>query len=322
MPDTNTTTFELANFVGELFEKGSRPNTFLQLIGGTTGADVSLASTEFPVGQHYSVPSHTTDRARREGQDAPDATGVTRSQVTNVTQIVQEAVVVSYTKQATSQMLSGLNVGGLTNPVRNELDFQTSVTLELIQRNLNWAFVNNSYAKPGNNNSARKTRGILSAITTNVLSDSGDRAISIELMETLLGTMLDNGAIADGENVFMMANTAQIRNINQLFRDDKAKADADRFVGGVRVRTIYTAFGAINLVLEQDMPQDEVAVVNFDAMKVVATPVPGKGVLFREELAKTGANEKYQIYGELGLDHGLEYYHGKITDLSTTLVGS
>ena len=39
---------------------------------------------------------------------------------------------------------------------------------------------------------------------------------------------------------------------------------------------------------------------------------------FLEPLAKTGAGEKYQLFGQIGLDHGPEWYHGKFTDISTT----
>ena len=37
-----------------------------------------------------------------------------------------------------------------------------------------------------------------------------------------------------------------------------------------------------------------------------------------EELAKTGAGKTYQIFGQIGLDHGPEWYHGKWTGIATT----
>lgn len=43
-----------------------------------------------------------------------------------------------------------------------------------------------------------------------------------------------------------------------------------------------------------------------------------KGNFFLEQLAKTGAGEKYQLFGQIGLDHGAEWYHGKFTGISTT----
>lgn len=321
MADTNTTTYDLPNYIGELFEKGQRPNALLQMIGGINSYR-PIKSTEFSVGQQFEVPDHTASRARLEGADAPDHAGVKRSQITNVTQIVQESVVVSYTKEGASQQLSGVNLGGATDPVQSELDFQTGVKLEFIARNLNWSFLNQTYQKPADNSSPRRTRGLLSAITTNVVSAEGEDEepgpLSLELFDDVMAMMIASGAIADGDNVIALANTAQLRKLNELFRKEKIKVDAERFIGGVRVRTVYTTFGVLNFALEHDMPQDQIAIVNFDAIGLVATEIPGKGVLFREELAKTGANYKYQIYGELGLDHGPEWLHGKITDLATS----
>ena len=44
-----------------------------------------------------------------------------------------------------------------------------------------------------------------------------------------------------------------------------------------------------------------------------------KGNFFLEELAKVGAGVKYQLFGQIGLDHGPEWYAGKITGLSTAM---
>lgn len=318
MADSNTTTFDLPNFVGELYQKGQRPNSFLQLIGGVQGPRVEYASTEFPVGQDYTVPAHNEDRSRVEGANAPDHAGVTRAQVTNVTQIVQESVTVTYTKQGAHQQLGGLNIGGERNPVTDELDFQTGVKMELIARNLNWAFINNQFRKPSTNAQSRRTRGLLQAITSNVEA-AGDELLNFTLLDEVMESMVGNGGIADGDNVVTLANTTQLRILNAIFRKYKIKVDGERTIGGVRVRTVYTTFGVLHFALERDLPQDTLVLVNFDVIRVAATPIPGKGVLFREELAKTGANERYQIYGEVGLDHGPEWMHGKITGLSTDI---
>ena len=45
-----------------------------------------------------------------------------------------------------------------------------------------------------------------------------------------------------------------------------------------------------------------------------------KGNFFLEPLARTGAGEKYQIFGQIGLDHGPEWFHAIIEDLSTEFV--
>lgn len=43
--------------------------------------------------------------------------------------------------------------------------------------------------------------------------------------------------------------------------------------------------------------------------------IPEKGFLFTEELAKTGAQRKFQVYGEVGFWHGPEAAHAKLTDV-------
>ena len=45
--------------------------------------------------------------------------------------------------------------------------------------------------------------------------------------------------------------------------------------------------------------------------------IPSKGFLFLEDLAKTGASEKKQIYGEIGLEYGNERKHAKLVDATT-----
>jgi hypothetical protein len=43
--------------------------------------------------------------------------------------------------------------------------------------------------------------------------------------------------------------------------------------------------------------------------------VPGRGHFFVEPLAKTGAQEKVQLYGEIGLAYGAERHHGVLKNL-------
>jgi len=68
------------------------------------------------------------------------------------------------------------------------------------------------------------------------------------------------------------------------------------------------------------LPPGTVGIFNPDVISRVEQPVPGKGNFFMEELAKIGAGTKYQIFGQIGLDHGPEWMHAKITGISTEFV--
>ena len=328
MADTIYTTYDLPNYIGQLFlEDKIYPNRTLQLLGALSGAEDlgvqgfrRVQSTEFAVGQTYAIPDHKADTARTEGADAPDATGIARAQLDNVLQIWQEAVRVTYTKQAATQQLEGVNVGGESNPVVDELEFQTNAKLTQIIRNLNWTVINQTYQKPADNSTARKTRGFLAAVTSTRLDNAGvDRALTMDLLDEFAEAMVNNGGIMDGNSVVVAAGTRMLRVLNKLFRTDGLEPES-RDVRGVRIRTVLTTFGQFSFYHEPDMPAGTLAALNFAVASLVAMPIPEKGVLFREQLARTGASEKYQIYGEIGLDHGPEWMHGVLEDLDESAV--
>ncbi|MFD4264141.1 DUF5309 family protein, partial [Streptomyces sp. NPDC058534] len=93
--------------------------------------------------------------------------------------------------------------------------------------------------------------------------------------------------------------------------------EESRTVGGVRVQTIETDFGTLNLMLNRHMPADDLAVVSLEQCMPVFQEIPGKGHFFAEPLARTGAKDRTQLYGEVGLNYGNERTHGKITNLTT-----
>ncbi|MFW3474454.1 SU10 major capsid protein [Streptomyces microflavus] len=89
-----------------------------------------------------------------------------------------------------------------------------------------------------------------------------------------------------------------------------------RNIGGVAVDTLVTDFGTFGVMLNRWMPTGQIAVVDLSVCAPVWLEIPGKGLLFAEQLAKTGAKESWQLYGEVGLEYGPESYHGAIKDLS------
>ena len=95
---------------------------------------------------------------------------------------------------------------------------------------------------------------------------------------------------------------------------------ATRNENGIQIRKLVMPMGEVELMLGQFLPAGTVLLVNFDVIRPIEMIVPGKGNFFRELLAKTGAGEKYQIFGQFGLDYANELYHGKITGLSTEFV--
>jgi hypothetical protein len=61
------------------------------------------------------------------------------------------------------------------------------------------------------------------------------------------------------------------------------------------------------------MPTNVLGLFDMSVVAPCFLPIPGKGHFFTEPLAKTGAFDLVQIYGEIGLKYGPEQFHGQIT---------
>lgn len=166
-------TYDLPNYVGELFAVTPTDTPFLSAIGGLTGGQRAVGVID--QWQGFDLRSADKHRQRLEGADAPQAEARTRFPVRNVLEIHQEQVETSYTKQATPGQFAGTgsahpNAAGLAgmNPVINEHAWQLEQHLRQVARDVEVSFLNGIYQEPADNASPRKTRGILQAVTTNV----------------------------------------------------------------------------------------------------------------------------------------------------------
>jgi len=316
------TTFNLPNFVGELFSISPEDTPFLSAIGGLTGgrqADASLFGW-----QTYDLRDAEEDRQALEGADAPDPENRVRNFVYNVLEIHHEAIEVSYSKQSfTGQFNStgsahpgSVGVSG-SNPVTDEKAWQTTQALKQIARDVEASFIKGTFNNPATNASARRTRGILEATETNVVS-ANNAPLTEDMLLDLMQMVWEAGGIAESETRTLMCGASQKRKLTEIFITQKGYIETSRNVAGVAVSVIETDFGKCNIMLNRYMPTDVVEVVSLEECAPRFALVPGKGFLFVEDLAKTGSADKSQIYGEIGLEYGVETHHGKITDLNTT----
>ena len=305
------TTFNLPNYVGDLFAVTPTDTPFLSLIGGLTGGK-RAKSTDFEW-QGYDLRAAGQNVAL-EGANAPTAQSRVRFNVSNVVQVHQEVVEVSYTKLAASGAFSGVN-NGQAGLGQDELDWQIEQTLKHMARDVEFSFIQGTFAKPADNLTPRKTRGIMAAIVTNIVTSGVPEAITKAKVDDLLQKVWDNGGIKETETATLMANSKQKRALTAAYATSGNYQETSRNVAGLRLTTIQTDFGVLNLMLNRYMPVAEVAVVSAEQCSPVLMEVPDKGFLFAEPLAKIGSAERVQVYGEVGLEYGNERAHGKITNL-------
>lgn len=316
------TIWTLPNFAGELFTADETNTPFLSMIGGLTNGGLTTENFEFPTASQYNFPAAQQPAITENASlTAPvmvlpqvppvQNQNVVRNQVTNVVQIFHEAISLSYVKQSNMGRMSGLNTAGQKNNASDELAFQQARKLEKIARDVEFTFINGAYALAANQNQANRTRGIIAAaaLAGGTTQNGLGAQLSLPLMQALFLAMYNAGALFSNLILYLPGTLKQRMSAIYGF------APTDRNVGGVDIKQIETDFGNVGIVTSRFAPANTVTAIELAVCAPVFQPVPNKGVLFYEELAKTGAAENGQLFGQIGLDHGPSFAHGVLSNV-------
>lgn len=313
MANGTAQSFLVLNYSGQLFDK---TNTDTPLVSMLPRRNTS--SVEFVVNSTYATEAPSMPAISETASlNAPDPTYVTRAQETNVVQIYQYTTAVSYQKQANTGTLAGANIAGQANNVPNEFDFQMAAKTKKARTDLEYTLINSTYSKATTDAQINKTRGLVEAIKTNTL-DAQAKELNYDNISEILRKMAKNNA--DMSNLVIMCDDitkAQIT--NNFTKLPGFLLPNSRNVGGLNIDQIITPSGTVGLMPHRMLPGGTALIVNLSVLQIVEMPIPGKGNFFWEPLAKVGAGDKGQLYGTAGLDYGPEWYHGKITNIVTTV---
>ena len=231
-----------------------------------------------------------------------------------MTQIFHETISITYAKQANRGKLSGLIPAGAQANPTSELDWQIARRLEKIARDVEHTFLNGTYAEANAVNEANKTRGMMELCSTGTTIDAGGAELSIDLLKQFFKAMADAGAFFG--NMVLFCGSEQKQRITTLYEKQVGyNQPQTRTVGGMNIQKLESDFFEMGICYNPFMKPGSIGLFDVSACAPVFQDVPGKGVLFLEDLAKVGASDRKQIYGEIGLDHGPAFLHGSITGL-------
>ena len=315
--NANATIWNCPNYTGELFMIGANQTPFLNMIGGLQGGAIrTVAGFQFPLAQPWSLESAAQPEVTEtDSLTAPTAWTYVRGQEVNTVQIFHRSVTVTYAKQSSTGFVTADGTTGKVDitdnqPVQNEKDFQITAHMRQLAVNVDYTFLNGVYQQATDATTAARSRGIITGAHNSV--NASGAALSRTLINTLIRTMAANGA--EFVNPVIFVNAFQKQKISEIY----GYAPADRNVGGFNINQVETDFAMLGVVWAPNVPTNTLLIADLAFCTPVFLPVPGKGVLFYEELAKTGASERGQIYGQIGLDYGPKEYHGKIISLATS----
>lgn len=315
MSDVYAMSGNTPNYSGMLFNKGNTKTPFSTMIGAKRKY---TNHTEFVTGQEFETAQGSQPSiSEAQSLTAPESSVIKREQKTNVTQIFQESVGISYAKESNMGTLSGLNVAGQqANPIKEE-DFQVAAKMAKIGQDIEYTFINGTFHKSTGDTDANQSRGLLNAITSNILDADGKPLTFMLVCEALKSIKESNGDITN--IVLGLDSTSRLQLNADAVANGLTIAESGRGINGIAVDKVITPLGTVYLRDLKYLPAGTIALFDPFIMAPVEQLVPGKGNFFIEELAKTGAGTKKQIFGQIGLDHGPEWYSAKITGLSTSM---
>lgn len=163
--------------------------------------------------------------------------------------------------------------------------------------------------------------GAAITVGTATVSFYGIKAATVatpDIVGNLLQSVFDNGGITEQGTATLFVPSGQKRALTKAYATAYSASSllgGTRNIGGVSVDTIITDFGTLNVAVDRALPADALAVVSLEQVDPVFLNIPNKGVLFEEELAKVGASDSTQIYGEIGLAYGNQASHGVLRGL-------
>ena len=309
------TSFAVPNFSGMLFAKGNAKTPFSTIIGARPKYTDHV---EFATGQYYDVETGAQPAISETASlTAPAPVSVVRDQLTNVTQIFQATVAVSYGKMSNMGTMSGINAAGQQPNPNDELTFQVARRMAKIAADMEYTFLNGVYAKAASDAQANKSRGLVTAITTNVMP-MNDAPLTYWNVAETMKLIHDQGG--DTSNLILGVDATTMLQLNyDASKNGLTIVPGSRVENGIAIDTVVTALGKVGLVLLNNLPTGTAVIFDPAVISPVFMNVEGKGNFFLEELAKTGAGTSYMLFGQAGLDHGPEWLSAKITGISTDL---
>lgn len=310
--------WNLPNFVGELFRLSPMETPLLTMIGGLTGGE-SLTSPVFT--WQDTIHRAPALQSVPEGDD-PAYAAQKRNERSNVVAIHQYGVELSYTKQATTGLLGTSGTTPATaatsilgnQPVSNEMAWQLQIKLEQAALDVELMLLTGTLAYP-NDGTARQTQGIEGAVSSDTRTDytltSGktlDRAAVNDIMQKLY----DNGA--PRRDLVLMVGSTEKLDLEASYAQDSSGWNLEprsRTEFGVNVQDLETAFGRLPIVINRHLTANSALWVERSIMNICFLPIPGRGHFFLEAVSKGGAYDRMQLYGEIGLKYGPSGWHGR-----------
>jgi hypothetical protein len=317
-----TTLWNLPNYDGDVFQINAKRTPFLDRLGGLGGVRSKRASSfGFSLGQAWELEAASQpDITETASLSAGTPETYVTVQAVNCVQPFKRDVSMSYQAISDASVTTGLAVLEGENPIKDKYADQITKNLRQIAVDMDYSFLIGTYQAASSASVSWKTRGVVTAMTTNKVNASS-AALTKTHIDNLMLSMANAGAPLT--DPVMFCNAFQKQALSAIYGWSPVAAPGTG-LGGTAVQVIETDFARIPVVFEPQMTASIVSVIDMAYCYPVFLPVRDaekggfKGPLFYEPKNHAGAGVAGMLYGQAGIDYGHESYHGQVYGLTTS----
>jgi hypothetical protein len=326
--DHIATSFITPQYVGQLITQGSPMTSFLKRIGGMGGGGAKMAKGwTFALNSHNALDSSSQKTITEEGSiTAPTPRNYDRGQDTQVCQIFQYGVGSTWAAESDLTKLSGIPMAGQIEDVNDPLVSNMNMTLAQAAQDIEYHMLRGLYQTSTLDTTAYQMRGIFSrtvqgggagvTLSTNDVNCGGDALTTADIDALML--LFKATSFSPTANMTIVGNYASLKKLTDLY-GVAVMAGPTNSVGTVsgQINTIVTQAGAFPILEVPQMPATTLGFLDFSKISPVFLPVPEKdgrpgGYFFYTPLARVGASDNGQFYGQVSIDIGAEEFHGQV----------
>ena len=326
MPQVNqiTLTTNSKKLSGKIWDTGKRSTFFFDTIRSKTSTSLT---TLFSTGQSYDIGAPSQPKiTEAQSMQASSPTTYTPTNEENCAQIFQQEVQVSRLADVTLDSHEGVMAKDGTLVNVSEYDIQTSLAIQKMKTDIEYTLLRGAGNKT---KGSRATYGLWNIVTTNVI-DANSQQLTLEHIVDAQQSVRENTPY-ESDVFTWICNANVYRAINRLIvASGDVSPVASRNEAGYNINRWLSPMGMNAFVIVSNYYMDDTMLlgINLDVCSPVAVNLTRAlskepnttlidGIFAIKDLDGKGGLHS-ELYTVMGLDHGAEKFHAKITNIGAT----
>lgn len=333
--DAVATSWITPQYHGQLFTFGLTDKNcrFLNMIGGLSGlgpaGGAKIAKTfKYPLNSNNAVDAGAQqDITEDETATAPTPRNYDRVQDEyGYIQIFHKGVGSTWAAESETAKLSGLSITGEVADLNDPFLSNFNMTMRQLAVDVEWHMLNGQLNESASSAEASRMAGLFATqnkdagaahtINTNKVDCQGDALTTADMDAMLL--LMKETSFAPMRNPVIVGRYSALKKLTDLY-GVAVMAGPLNNIGTIsgQIDRIATEAGVFPVMEVPQCPANTLGLIDLAYISPVFLPVPEKngrpgGVLFYTPTAMTGAADKGQIYGQIGMTYTAEEFHGKL----------